>query len=228
MTPTPAETIDRLLREMSVLKQDVFHLTIDTFHDFKEILQEVIKETAERFGSTDKRVEIYYRDRGDFQAEIKVGSDILIFQMHTNVFQFDNTHPLWKSSYFKDNDKNSYVGIINIYNFLSDSIRYQRQWDVGYLIGRVFVNRERHFMVQGKRQLGFLFNDMINSELTKEKIKEVIHSAILYTLDFDLLVPPYENLQEITLEQIQSISQSHSLATGKRLGFRFSLEDGGL
>jgi hypothetical protein len=97
---------------------------------------------------------------------------------------------------------------------------------MGYLIGRVFVNRERHFMVQGKRQLGYLFNDMINSELTKEKIKEVVHSAILYTLDFDLLVPPYENLQEITLEQIQSISQSHSLATGKRLGFRFGLEDG--
>jgi hypothetical protein len=228
MTPTPAETIDRLLREMSVLKQDVFHLTIDTFHDFKLVLQEVIKETSQKFGDTDKRVEIYYRDRGDFQAEIKVGSDILIFQMHTNVFQFDNTHPLWKSGYFKDNDKNSYVGIINIYNFLSDSIRYQRQWDMGYLIGRVFVNRERHFMVQGKRQLGYLFNDMINSELTKEKIKEVVHSAILYTLDFDLLVPPYENLQEITLEQIQSISQSHSLATGKRLGFRFGLEDGGL
>jgi hypothetical protein len=226
MTPTPAETIDRLLREMSVLKQDVFHLTIDTFHDFKLVLQEVIKETTQKFGDTDKRVEIYYRDRGDFQAEIKVGSDILIFQMHTNVFQFDNTHPLWKSGYFKDNDKNSYVGIINIYNFLSDSIRYQRQWDMGYLIGRVFVNRERHFMVQGKRQLGYLFNDMINSELTKEKIKEVVHSAILYTLDFDLLVPPYENLQEITLEQIQSISQSHSLATGKRLGFRFGLEDG--
>jgi hypothetical protein len=228
MTPTPAETIDRLLREMSVLKQDVFHLTIDTFHDFKLVLQEVIKETSQKFGDTDKRVEIYYRDRGDFQAEIKVGSDILIFQMHTNVFQFDSTHPLWKSGYFKDNDKNSYVGIINIYNFLSDSIRYQRQWDMGYLIGRVFVNRERHFMVQGKRQLGYLFNDMINSELTKEKIKEVVHSAILYTLDFDLLVPPYENLQEITLEQIQSISQSHSLATGKRLGFRFGLEDGGL
>jgi len=228
MTPTPVETIDRLLRDMSVLKQDVFHLTIDTFHDFKLVLQEVIKETSQKFGDTDKRVEIYYRDRGDFQAEIKVGSDILIFQMHTNVFQFDSTHPLWKSGYFKDNDKNSYVGIINIYNFLSDSIRYQRQWDMGYLIGRVFVNRERHFMVQGKRQLGYLFNDMINSELTKEKIKEVIHSAILYTLDFDLLVPPYENLQEITLEQIQSISQSHSLATGKRLGFRFGLEDGGL
>jgi hypothetical protein len=228
MTPTPAETIDRLLREISVLKQDVFHLTIDTFHDFKLVLQEVIKETSQKFGDTDKRVEIYYRDRGDFQAEIKVGSDILIFQMHTNVFQFDSTHPLWKSGYFKDNDKNSYVGIINIYNFLSDSIRYQRQWDMGYLIGRVFVNRERHFMVQGKRQLGYLFNDMINSELTKEKIKEVVHSAILYTLDFDLLVPPYENLQEITLEQIQSISQSHSLATGKRLGFRFGLEDGGL
>lgn len=225
MAEQPAQTIIRLLNEKSVLKQDVFYLTIDTFHNLKEVLKEVISETQKNFNDGDKRVEIYYKDRGDFQAEIKVGSDILIFQMHTNVFQFDGEHPLWKSSYFKEDERNSYVGIINVYNFLSDSIKYQRQWDMGYLISRIFVNQERHFMVQGKRQLGFLYNDMINSELTNEKLREVIYSTILYTLDFDLLVPPYENLQEVTVEQIQSISQSHTLATGKRLGFRFGLDD---
>ncbi len=225
MAEQPAQTINRLLNEKSVLKQDVFYLTIDTFHNLKEVLKEVISETQKNFNDADKRVEIYYKDRGDFQAEIKVGSDVLIFQMHTNVFQFDGEHPLWKSSYFKEDDRNSYVGIINVYNFLSDSIKYQRQWDMGYLISRIFVNRESHFMVQGKRQLGFLYNDMINSELTKEKLREVVYSTILYTLDFDLLVPPYENLQEVTVEQIQSISQSHTLATGKRLGFRFGLDD---
>lgn len=222
---TPSETIDKLLKEKSVLKQDVFYTTINTFQDLKEVLKESIAEIKERFGSTDDRVEFYYKDRGDFQVEVKIAGDILIFQMHTNVFQFDAEHSLWRSSYFKDNEPNSYVGIINCYNFLADSIKYQRTMDVGYMISRIFVNRERHFLVQGKRQLGFLYNDMINSTLDKEALKKVVESTFLYTLDFDLFTPPYENFQEITVEQIQSISQSHSLATGKRLGFRFGLDE---
>ena len=222
---TPSETIDKLLKEKSVLKQDVFYTTINTFQDLKEVLKESIAEIKERFGNSDDRVEFYYKDRGDFQVEVKIAGDILIFQMHTNVFQFDAEHSLWKSSYFKDNAANSYVGIINVYNFLADSIKYQRTMDVGYMISRIFINRERHFLVQGKRQLGFLYNDMINSTLDKEALKKVVESTFLYTLDFDLLTPPYENFQEITVEQIQSISQSHSLATGKRLGFRFGLDE---
>ncbi len=222
---TPSETIDKLLKEKSVLKQDVFYTTINTFQDLKEVLKESIAEIKERFGSTDDRVEFYYKDRGDFQVEVKIAGDILIFQMHTNVFQFDAEHSLWRSSYFKDNEPNSYVGIINCYNFLADSIKYQRTMDVGYMISRIFVNRERHFLVQGKRQLGFLYNDMINSTLDKEALKKVVESTFLYTLDFDLFTPPYENFQEITVEQIQSISQSHSLAIGKRLGFRFGLDE---
>ena len=39
--------------------------------------------------------------------------------------------------------------------------------DLGYLIGRIFINHENHFMVQGKRQLGFLYNDFINQLLIK-------------------------------------------------------------
>ncbi len=222
---TPSETIDKLLKEKSVLKQDVFYTTINTFQDLKEVLKESIAEIKERFGNSDDRVEFYYKDRGDFQVEVKIAGDILIFQMHTNVFQFDADHSLWRSSYLKDNAANSYVGIINVYNFLADSIKYQRTMDVGYMISRIFVNRERHFLVQGKRQLGFLYNDMINSTLDKEALKKVVESTFLYTLDFDLLTPPYENFQEITVEQIQSISQSHSLATGKRLGFRFGLDE---
>jgi hypothetical protein len=222
---TPSETIDKLLKEKSVLKQDVFYTTINTFQDLKEVLKESIAEIKERFGNSDDRVEFYYKDRGDFQVEVKIAGDILIFQMHTNVFQFDAEHSLWRSSYFKDNEPNSYVGIINCYNFLADSIKYQRTMDVGYMISRIFVNRERHFLVQGKRQLGFLYNDMINSTLDKEALKKVVESTFLYTLDFDLFTPPYENFQEITVEQIQSISQSHSLATGKRLGFRFGLDE---
>lgn len=223
---TAQEAIDKLLKEKSILKQDVFYTTIEAFQDLKEVLKATVAEIKSKFNDADKRVEFYYKDRGDFQAEIKVAGDILIFQMHTNVFQFDAEHSLWRSGYFKDHPENSYVGIINVYNFLADSIKYQRTMDIGYMICRIFVNRERHFLVQGKRQLGFLYNDMINSTLDKEALKKVVESTILYTLDFDLLTPPYENLQEITVEQIQSISQSHTMATGKRLGFQFGLEDG--
>ena len=45
--------------------------------------------------------------------------------------------------------------MINIYNFLSDSFVYDRERDLGYLVARVFLNKEGHFFVQGKKQLGF-------------------------------------------------------------------------
>jgi hypothetical protein len=222
------ETIYRLVKEKAVLKQDVYHNTLRVFSEFKTVLDEVISDVKKNFGGTDPRVEFHYRDRGDFQAEIKIAGDVLVFYMHTNVFQFDKSHSVWRSSYLKENDENSYVGIINVYNFLADSFKYQRVSDVGYLIARVFVNKENHFLVQGKRQLGYLYNDFLNNKLDRETMRSVVESAILYTLDFDLYTPPYENLQQVTVEEIQSVTNSVSLATGKRVGFRFGLEEGAL
>lgn len=219
------ETLYRLVREKAVLKQDVYHNTISVFGDLKVVLSETVKDVSANFGAADSRVDFHYRDRGDFQAEVKIAGDVLVFYMHTNVFQFDKSNALWRSSYLKDNEENSYVGIINVYNFLADSFKYQRVSDVGYLIARIFVNKENHFMVQGKRQMGYLYNDFINSVMDKEAMRNVIDSAILYTLDFDLLAPPYENLQQVTVDEIQSVTTSANLATGKRMGFRFGLDD---
>lgn len=213
-----------LLKNKSVLKQDVFHNTIAQFNSLKEVLKNTIQELTVQFGNTDSRVTFEYRDRGAFQCEIRVAGDLLIFQMHTNVFQLDQGHPLWKSGYFINEEKNSYVGVINIYNFLSDSFKYNREQDIGYLIGRIFINREKHFMVQGKRQLGFLFNDMINATLDQAAMKSVIESAILYTLDFDMYLPPYEAIHQITVDDIQSLNHGIANTTGKRFGFQFGIE----
>jgi hypothetical protein len=219
------ETIYRLVREKAVLKQDVYANTLRVFSDLKSVLAETVKDVSTNFGNMDERVDFHYRDRGDFQAEIKIAGDVLVFYMHTNVFQFEQSNSIWRTSYLKDHEENSYVGIINIYNFLADSFKYQRNSDLGYLIARIFVNKENHFLVQGKRQLGYLYNDFVNSKLDKESLKSVVESAVLYTLDFDLYTPPYENLQQVTVEEIQSVTNSSSLATGKRMGFRFGLED---
>lgn len=219
------ETILQLIKEKSVLKQDVYHLTTETFKELKKALQESVEEIKNKFGSTDSRVEFYYKNKGDLQAEIKVAGDVLVFQMHTNVFQFDKTHSLWKSGYFQNDESNSYVGVINIYNFLSDSFKYNREQDLGYLIGRVFINKEKHFMVQGKRQLGFLYQDMINATLDYSALKSIVESTILYTLNFDLFIPPYEAIQQLTVDDIQNMNHGISGATGKRLGFQFGIEN---
>lgn len=214
-----------MIRERAIVKQDVYAATKAVFAELKSVLQEVIAEIEEGFGDADPRVEFDYNDKGDFEADIKVAGDVLLFYMHTNVFQFDRTHSVWKSSYLQENELNGYVGVLNVYNFLADSFKFQRAQDRGYLIARLFVNRERHFLVQGKRQLGFLFNDFLNMQIDRARLKEFVTSSIIYTLGFDLYAPPYQQVQEVTVGEIEAMSHHLKIATGKRLGFKFSSEE---
>lgn len=218
------ELILSLIKEKSILKQDVYDNTRSRFDDFRNVLKESVERIQSEVGDSDERLSFYYKEKGAYEAEIQLAGDILIFYMHTNVFQFDKSHSLWRSGYLKEDPNNGYVGVINIYNFLADSFKFGRKNDRGYLIARVFVNRDNHFIVQGKRQLGFLYNDFINSELSEKRIKDVVNSAILYTLDFDLFAPPYQSQQEVSVEEIQALSQNLNIVTGKRLGFRFSAD----
>jgi hypothetical protein len=145
--------------------------------------------------------------------------------MHTNVFLFDSQHEVWNLSYAREDQSRGFCGLINIYNFLADSIQFRRSNDVGYLVGRLFLNKDRHFMVEGKRQMGFLYNNFSTDVLEKQKLRQVVLSAILYCLNFDLLTPPYETVQETTFNQITENAQTIKAVTGKRLGFRFHRDE---
>ena len=72
----------------------------------------------------------------------------------------------------------SFCGVINIYNFLSDSLKYNRLNDAGFLIARIFINKDNHFFVEGDAELGFLFNDLINQKINKEQLENIINSAL--------------------------------------------------
>ena len=37
----------------------------------------------------DERIVIEYKDSGEFEAQLRVSGDLLVFQMHSNVFKFD-------------------------------------------------------------------------------------------------------------------------------------------
>ena len=215
------ELLFNLIKEKGILKQDVFSNIILNFKVLKNVLKEIGDDLKDRIDQVDERVIIEYKDSGEFEAQLRVSGDLLLFQMHSNVFKFDMENSLWKTNYLSKNQNRGYCGVINIYNFLNDSFKYNRVNDIGYLIGRIFINYENHFMVQGKRQLGFLYNDFVNSQIDKDKLKSIVQSSILYALDFDLLVPNYEIVKEISVNQVRLISDTLKLKTGKRLGFTF-------
>ena len=216
-----------ILKEKSSLKQDVFHTTINVFNDFKKVIKEMVDDFKTESAKIDKRIAIDFVDKSEYEMHLKVAGDIMVFSMHTNVFEFDKSHPITKTSYIKNNVYNSYCGVINVYNFLSDSFKYNRINDVGYLIGRIFINKELHYYVEGKRQIGLRHNDFVNVQIDKAVIKDIIESLILYCLEFDLYTPPFESVGQISVMEIQEASNNVLIKTGQRLGFQFMAEDDG-
>lgn len=213
------QEIIRLLREKSVLKQDIADYSEELLGRFKKVIQQELTELRKEI--KDKRIRLSLDDKSKNEFRLSIGSDTLVFQLHTNVFQLPEENPMWKSDYLKNDERNGYFGVINIYNFLAESVERNRLGDIGYLIGRVFINQNEHFMVEGKGQLGFLFRDLENSVISEEVIVQIVHNAISHALDFDLLLPPYDLVKEVNLMQINAISSDLQISTGKRLGFKF-------
>jgi len=213
------------LKEKSLLKQKVYDNTLEWFSEVKEILKDLAKEVNTNLGPIDSRIKMEYTDRSNFDAQLKVAGDILLFSMHSNIFQFDREHPAWKTPYIQKNKFNAYSGIINIYNFLFDSFKYSRMDDLGYLIARIFINHENQYLVEGKRQMGMLFSNYGNEALTKSSLQVIITTAIQYSLEFDLLVPPYDTVKIATVGQAEAKIQHSRVITGKRLGFQFNSDD---
>ena len=174
------------------LKQKVYSNTFESFRLFKKSIDNLTvayEEYCQQHPSK-RHIPFEARMRGDFEIEVKFGGDILLFLMHTNVFEFSRTHIVMRTSYIKDDPDRSYCGVINIYNFLSDSFKYNRINDVGYMIGRVFINKDKHYFVEGKRELGYIFNNFGNNQISPDSVENLIEAAILYTINFDLLTPP--------------------------------------
>jgi hypothetical protein len=213
------------LKEKSLLKQKVYDNTFQSFSTVKEVLKTLSKDINSNLAGTDSRIKLEYTDRSNFDAQIKVAGDVLLFSMHSNIFQFDRDHPVWKTTYVQKNRFNAYSGIINIYNFLADSFRYSRLDDLGYLIARIFINHEKQYFVEGKRQMGMLFTNYGTEEINKQSIQLIITTAVNYALEFDLLVPPYDTVKIATVGQAEAKIQHSRVITGKRLGFQFNSDD---
>ena len=218
------QSLKELVFNKGELKQQVYTATKESFALFRDTTKEIISLFEEANKAEGKNIRFEFEDRGDFEFQVKFAGDILIFSMHTNVFEFSRNHEVMKSAYIKEDAKRSYCGVIHIYNFLADSFLYQRDNDLGYLIGRVFVNAEKHYFIEGKRELGMLYNNFNTSLISSESVKNIVESAIEYTTNFDLLTPPYDEIKVVSVGEMRLNLDKKSLVTGKRLGFRFQAD----
>ncbi|MDD2380234.1 MAG: hypothetical protein WCY58_09365 [Mariniphaga sp.] len=208
------------------VKQKVYANTLQSFRILKKVLKGLEKNYHSMISDQlSSQVLPVYRERGPFEAEFEIGGDLLIFSMHSNVFEFDNKNPLWKSSYIQDDPLRSYCGMINIYNFLADSFRYNRVNDLGYLVARIFVNKDNHFYVEGKRQTEENVKSFAVDTISPGVLRQIVETAIRYSIEFDLLVPPYDHVKVATVDQMLEKMIHSKMTTGKRLGFSFNSDD---
>lgn len=210
------------LKEKSALKQVVYDHTKNAFKTLKKVLQDIVVEYNAEIKDVDERILLEFRDRGVFEAEVKIAGDLLIFNMHSNIFEFPRNHEIWKDNYYVEEPLMTYSGIINIYNFLADSFKYNRIDDLGYLVGRIFINKDATFFIEGRRELGFNFPAFGKNEVSAETMRTLVESAIAYALKFDLLVPPYNDIKIISVEYMNEKINKHKIQTGKRLGFQYN------
>jgi len=218
------EKLFKILIEKATLKQAVYKNTLEALGMLKSGMEDLVVKYNRLDSEKAKKIPFLFRDRSEFEAELKFAGDTLVFMMHTNVFEMPRDHEVMKTPYVKEDIDRSYCGIINIFNFLSDSFKYNRLNDIGYLIGRIFINKDMHYFIEGKREIGFLYKSFANAKMTKKSALEIIESAVMYTINFDLLTPPYDNIKEVTVQEFRAALDTMQIKTGKRLGFKFQAD----
>lgn len=205
------------------LKAHIINVANESFEVLNQMLENLTEEYNSILGDSGVKVELKRPSQRVLQ--ISADEDTLIFSLQTNVFQFDREHEAWQTKYVTENPARSYACVVNIYNFLTDSFKYDRDEDLGYLVARVFINAEGAFFVEGKRQKGMGSKDYGKKLLDAENWRKIVETALKYCIEFDLLLPPYDNVKVTDLAHMNLEIMLSKTKTGKRLGFQFNSDD---
>lgn len=161
----------------------------------------------------------------DHVAILTIDADTLVFAQHTDIFKFDRDHKAWKTPYVSSDEKRAFVGVINIYNFLADSFKYDRDEDCGYLVARLFVDANSAFFVEGKQQRSVGVATYGKQQLNTDTLRKVAETCVKYVTSFDLLVPPYDAVKILDMAHMKLSILTSKTKTAKRMGFSFNSDD---
>lgn len=227
---SPNKQLVEALSGKSNTKSLIFDRALEVFNSLKELLAEISNDLDEALDEIkdsgtplSRRVKLEYRDKGKLEAEVRFADDVLVFSLLPDVYQFDRDHAVWKNPYSTQEKLNTYCGVITVHNFLYESVKLNRDCDPGYLVARLFINREGYFFVEGKRQPRNKISDFGKVLLDKKELRDFIENAMLYAISFDLLVPPFGDVKTITVGDKDS--DDYRIPTGKRNGFGYNTDD---
>lgn len=215
----PVGFLQRQIQTTATLKKNIWNLALDMFANMKKETSGLVNEILMK--SKDfPDIEIEYKEIDALEFNLKFGSDVLIFALQTNIVTFNTAHPLMKTKYLQEKKDLRYFAQVMIYDFLSDSIKYDRTEDLGYLLARVLINGENHFMVEGAQGLNYLINGIEHIEATSENLSLLVKKTMAVAIDSDLFGPDFKQIQYITLGQ--KIAKNKEIGHGQKIGFQMN------
>lgn len=204
------------------LRKQVEANITEGFETLCSVLQQMADEYSEALGPD---VAVRYERRASHVALFTLDADVLVFVQLTDVFNFDRDNQALKTPYVKEDAQRAAVGIVNVYNFMTDSFKYDRDEDMGYLVARIFVNAEDAFFVEGKRQRGVGVDHFGEQKVDADAWRRFAETALKYAAESDALVPPYEMLLQADMATLKGYILASKTKTAKRLGFGFNADD---
>jgi hypothetical protein len=208
----------------SVTKQKVHRTTKEVFGLLKNCCDKIVNELNKESKLVDNNVSISLIENGDYEFKLQFSGDVLIFHMHSNTFTFDEKHEIWNNPKIKEDKLNAYCGVINVYNFLNDSFKHNRLNDLGFLVSRIFINKDKNFFVESKASLADEVTNFNNEKINDTFLSDIVSQLILFSIDFELLTPSFDDVQVVSLHEMIKINNEMKLKTSKRLGYKFSNE----
>ena len=219
----PLDHIQQLLESKSSAKQVTYKNLLSSFDLLAKESKRIITELKKRVQPGDEDVTVDFKLINEHEFNVKLAGDLLVFVLHTNVVTFAEDHTLMRSDYIKEKEINRYFGQIMIYNFMSDSIKYNRMNDPGYLLARILINHENRFLVEGEGPLGFLFNTISTCPITENDLNIIVKQSLKIAIENDLMAPPFPDVRFITLYQKNEKTQE--LGAGQKIGFKMSYQN---
>ena len=220
----PADRLDQIfdgLKQKSTAKQAIYRNTMATFDLLRKVTQELVVELSRKITPVDSSVVIEYRPVNDMEFHIRFSGDLLVFVLHSNIVTFPDDYGPMATKYVEEDFRRPFFGHIMAYNFMADSIKYQRLNDPGYLVGRLLVNIDHHYFLEGVQQLELPDNDMSDNKITADALKLFVESAMIAAVNNDLIAPPLDDIQKITVKQKL---ENQQVSRPSKVGFSFSHE----
>ena len=219
----PIEHIRRLLESKSTAKQITYKNLLDAFKVLGKESERVVDILQNSAKPADEDVTEIFDWINEHEFHVKLAGDLLVFVLHTNVVTLPPDHPVMADPYIKQNEVNRYFGQIMIYNFMSDSFKFNRINDPGYLIARLLINHEARYVIEGNGQLGSMFNKISDGAISEQELNILVKIVLMIAIENDLMAPPFPDVQFITVNQ--KMEKTQELGGGQKIGFRMSYQD---